>query len=207
MTWFKSELFSWYYGHEPFGSMTTVNFLDSWTNTHKVRSHTMESVSHRYSSNLNIITELKYEVLLAVTMNSMVFWEEHHSDWKAGMFWHLTNPDASIIKQQVYHNQNTWCHISGDSTVQKTWIESLRPCKDSQVQPEFPNYKARKNYSWHLTIYVIVLSVFSERRSSMALWDEFTVIVYFCMKHFYTLDHNLNFPVTIFLSDFSTKIL
>jgi len=35
----------------------------------------METVSYRYSSNLNIITELKYEVLLAVTMNSMVFWE------------------------------------------------------------------------------------------------------------------------------------
>jgi hypothetical protein len=35
----------------------------------------MESISYRYSSNLNIITELKYEVLLAVTMNSMVFWE------------------------------------------------------------------------------------------------------------------------------------
>jgi len=63
MTLFKSELFPWYYGHEPFSSMTTVNFLDSWTNTHKVRSHTMESVSYRYSSNLNIITELKYEVL------------------------------------------------------------------------------------------------------------------------------------------------
>jgi len=72
MTLFKSELLPWYYGHEPLGSMITVNFLDSLTNTHKVRSHTMESVSYRYSSNLNIITELKYEVLLAVTMNSMV---------------------------------------------------------------------------------------------------------------------------------------
>jgi len=35
----------------------------------------MESVSYRYSSKLNIITELKYEVLLAVTMNSMDFCE------------------------------------------------------------------------------------------------------------------------------------
>jgi len=32
-------------------------------------------------------------------------------------------------------------------------------------------------------------------------------IVYFFMKHFYTFDLNLNFPVTVFLCNFSTKIL
>jgi hypothetical protein len=219
MTWLKSELFPWYYSHEPFGTMTTVNFLASWMNTHKMRSHTMESVSYRYSSNLNIITELKYEVLPAVTINSMVFWE--------GIPCRLENRyvltfDRILMHPSVRHSQNTRCHISGNSNVQRTWTESQKCCKDSQLQPEFPNNEARKKYSWHLTICMTVLSVTSEWRNSMVLQDKLIcyhhsnlrqyntahiAMVYFLMKHIYTFDLNLNFSITIFLCDFSTKTL